>query len=200
MRPNVLSNHRFDPAYAEREKKRKANRDSQRKSHEDATTDYEDEQREAAFAQFKGSCWCCRKKGHHSPKCPDKDKPKLEWAFNKTKEMQHAQQAMNTVGTNTGKERSVTSTTTSATTQANSSDTPFWAGGAVYVQLNQSMIQGERVSFLSLEDLKKKIILDSGSSAHVFCNSEYLANETWDAKDSLTLVTNGGPFQTRKRG
>ena len=60
---NVLSHHRFDPAYAERKKKRKANRDSQRKSQEDATTDHEDEQHEAAFVQFEARVGAAERKG-----------------------------------------------------------------------------------------------------------------------------------------
>ena len=47
------------------------------------------------FAQMEGSCYCCCKRGHLSSRCPEKSKPKSEWAANKTKEVIHAQQVIN---------------------------------------------------------------------------------------------------------
>ena len=194
---SVSSNHHFDPACAEREKKRKANRDKQKSEHEQVQ-DQDVEQREAAFAQFEGKCWCCGKTTHLSPKCPLKDsEPKSEWAINKTKEMQHAQHA--TSGTEQANdERSVAASTATTTTQASSSDHPFWAGGAGFFQIVQAMVNGQ-VSFLQFEDLKDVMLLDSASSAHVFCN-EKMVDSAWNADESLALATNGGPFCASRKG
>ena len=129
--------------------------------------------------------------------------PKKEWAINKTKEMQHAQHAINAKGTNQQQEQAneqqsvITSTTTSSTTDS-SSDHPFWAGRAGFFQVMEAMIQGG-VSFLQLEDLKDLIMLNSASSAHVFCNEKML-DRMWDTQEKLTLAMNGGLFQTSKKG
>ena len=158
----------------------------------------EDEQCEATFAQFEGKCWCCGKPGHKSPQCSEKNKPKKEWAMHKTKEMQHAQHMINGVDSDTIEERSVATTQSTTTSTANSSDRPFWVGGAGFFQVMQAMVQDE-VSFLQFKDLKDMILLDSASSAHVFCNEKML-DKTWDAEQHLALTTNGGPFQTSKKG
>ena len=55
-----------------------------------------------------------------------------------------------------------------------------------------------QVSNLQIEDLKDLIILDSASSAHVFCNKK-MVEGTRDADEHLALAMNGGPFQTSKK-
>ena len=196
---NVLSNHRFDSAYTDREKKRKANRDKQKLEHDEQVLEPEEEQREAAFAQFEGKCWCCGKQGHRSPKCPQKDKPKSEWAINNTKEMQHAQQIIEgTESDQASDARSTAASSTTATTQASSSERPFWAGGAGFFQLTQG-VNGGQVSYLQFEDLRDMLLLDSASSAHVFCNKR-MVDKTWETDTSLSLATNGGPFETSTKG
>ena len=194
---NVLSNHRFDAAYLEREKKRKANRDKQQAERDEQSQEQElEQQREATFAQFEGKCWCCGKTGHRSPSCPHKNsKPKNEWAINKTKEMQHAQQIIDNADTHD--DPSVTASTTTTTSEASSSR-PFWAGGAGFFQIQQAMVEGQ-MSFLQLEDLKDMILLDSASSAHVFCNED-MVDTVWETNRGLALATNGGPFQTSTKG
>jgi hypothetical protein len=49
-----------------------------------------EEETELSFAQMEGMCYCCGKKGHKSPDCRHKDKPKSEWAIHKaTQKSQH---------------------------------------------------------------------------------------------------------------
>jgi hypothetical protein len=80
---DILSNHRFDNSGALNKKKW-----SQSKKNEDGTsTNKEDGSKETSFAQVgkdKETCYCCGKKGHISPECPQKNTIKKEdWAFRK---------------------------------------------------------------------------------------------------------------------
>ena len=47
----------------------------------------EQEALKLSFAQMEGRCYCCGKPDHKSPKCCYKNKPKSEWAINKTPEI-----------------------------------------------------------------------------------------------------------------
>ena len=41
------------------------------------------------------TCYCCGKKGHVSPKCPEKDKiPREDWAIRKAEQHMQAEQMM----------------------------------------------------------------------------------------------------------
>ena len=167
--------------------------------------DQDIEQREASFAQFEGKCWCCGKKGHHSPKCPQcGSAPKADWAAGKTKEMQHAQHVIDDASSECANDDCTAATSTSATTmQASSSEHPFWAtGGTNCFQIVQAMIPdhaSEQVSLLQYDDLKDLLLLDSASLMHVFCNED-VVDRAWDNDQCLTLATNGGPFETCKKG
>jgi hypothetical protein len=52
----------------------------------------EDEEVNLSFAQLQGKRCSCRKAGHKSPSCRDKNKPKDEWAINKA-QLTHEQAA-----------------------------------------------------------------------------------------------------------
>jgi hypothetical protein len=93
---NGLSNHSFDPKYFENRKKTQEKEQKMRddKKERDDENKAEEKPKEINFAQLEGMCYCCGKKGQRNPKCPDKNKPKKDWAINKTKEAVFIQTAV----------------------------------------------------------------------------------------------------------
>jgi hypothetical protein len=79
---SILSNHRLDNSGVLNKKKW-----FQSKKNEDETPkNKEDGSKETSFAQAgkDKTCYCCRKKGHISPECPQKNAIKKEdWVFRK---------------------------------------------------------------------------------------------------------------------
>ena len=188
MVTNILSNHKYDDAYAERLKQNKQNCEKQQNENE------EDKQQLITFLQFEGKCWCCSKKGHQSPQCPDNNKPKRDWAINKMQQMQAAQQAIISDMLTWEESANITAsmqkedTTVTTTTQG----TPFWAGGAGFCQIMAAMTRNE-VSLVQLSELEELLVLDNASSEHVICNNK-LVDKIWESDTKLALATNGGPF------
>ena len=92
---SIPNNHRFDLAYAAQLKKRKGK--------EKALKDKDKDEQEAPkilFAQMEGRCYCCGKPYHKSPNCHHKkNKPKNEWAINKTREIIQAQSRVTAAST-----------------------------------------------------------------------------------------------------
>jgi hypothetical protein len=80
---NVLSNHQFDIAKI-------AIKNPNNKWNNQSKNDPEQNKINLSFAQLEAKCFCCGKIGHKSPQCCFKDKPKAEWAINKSQQS-HAQ-------------------------------------------------------------------------------------------------------------
>ena len=115
-----------------------------------------------AFVQMIGKCYCCGSPNHKSPECPHKDKPKAQWAINQSNIITDMTQP--TVNDGNNNQRGV----------------PAW--------------QGTHIQFAEMSmwrEMKDWILLDSQSSATVFCNSAYVEN-IHKAKSPLQLATNGG--------
>jgi len=76
---DALSNHKIDPKYWENKQRAKAQHREEKSTPPPSTG--------ANFAQRDSSkltCYCCGKKGHSSPNCPDKDKiPRDQWYVNR---------------------------------------------------------------------------------------------------------------------
>ena len=154
---NVLSNHRFDPNYSEKKKKKQTqSKDKDKESKED-----KEEAPELSFAQMEGKCYCCGKGGHKSPQCRHKDKPKSEWAINKTPQIVAAQ---NVMSARDDESTAAASQTASQNNQSNtdaSNTMPFsWMG---------AQIAGVSVAQTGAE-MRDWILLDSQSSVDLFCN------------------------------
>ena len=78
---DILANHKHDNYSLKKDEKYKKQDEDDNKS----TTS------ETSFAQFNGvTCYCCGKKGHKSPQCPEKEtRPRDQWAIRRAE--QHLQ-------------------------------------------------------------------------------------------------------------
>ena len=190
---NVLSNHRFDPAYAENKKKR---REHEKKSHsnkESTDKPSEDEPVQLSFAQIEGRCYCCGKKGHNSPKCRDNSKPKSEWYINKTKEAQFLQQQSSAGGSNSGGDQASVAASTNNSTSNTTAEKEIQFSWAF------SQFPMEHAMFAQTSaDMRNWILLDNESTVDLFCNRDMVSNIR-DAGQTLVLATNGGPAQITQK-
>jgi hypothetical protein len=178
---NVLSNHRFDAKYFENKKKNLEKERKSRDEKKDKSSDQESQEapREINFAQLEGMCYCCGKKGHRSPKCPDKDKPKKDWVINKTKEAAFIQTAV----ARGGDAQSVISAPAALTQEEN----PSFGWMACGIVMHQ--VQSE---------MKDWVLLDTASTVSVFCNKE-MVKQIRDAPRVLQVQTNAGVFTADKK-
>ena len=135
---------------------------------------------------MEGKCYCCGKAGHKSPACRFRNKPKEEWAINKSQQS-HVQ-------TQPSSEASVVINNTSVATSSHGNqptaeagtETPGWAGTHVHCQFYQA------------DEMKDWILLDNQSTTTIFCNKD-LVSDIRDVDDSMNLYTNGGVLHTTKK-
>ena len=158
------------------------------KNAEDGKEKDDDEDVSLSFAQMEGKCYCCRKAGHKSPLCRDKNKPKEQWAINKARQS-HAQAA--------GSDRStvasvdVPNQATQATSPRPSSggSQTGWAGTHIDLQFHQFT-----------DEMRDWILLDNQSSVTIFCNKDMVNNvRESENGQSMYLATNGGTLVTTKK-
>jgi hypothetical protein len=179
---SILSDHKFDEAYLEarKERKQRAEKEKQQKEPELAN------ETELNFSQSEGVCYCCGKKGHKSPQCKRKNKPKSEWVINKTKEAAFISQAQSHV-TNPD-DQSVVASVNNAPTETQSSNLQQgevklfnWMAIALLFDQHQE------------NQMKEWVLLDTGSTVNVFCNPDMVKNIV-KAEKALTINTNAGEF------
>jgi hypothetical protein len=149
---NVLSNHKFDDKYYENRKKnqdRKNKEDKKVKEDGDLPSEL---LKEINFAQLEGAFYCCDKKGHRSPKCPEKLKDKKDWAINKTKEAAFIQSAVSA--------RADGQSVASAPPATSQEQNPFgWMACSIALgQIDESM--------------REWVLINTASTVNVFCNKE----------------------------
>ena len=172
---DILSNYKWDSSKAKWDKNKQKGTP---KGDDDTASTASLASTEASFAQKgKKQCFCCGNEGHFSPDCPDKDKPKSQWAVKKAmNNLQTAQEAE-------AKDDDVSqvSDAHSMTSSMRSSRRAGFSG----VQLNQ----------LGQDDLtlrmKNDIILDNGSTLSIFSNPE-MVEGVHKSKCNLKMATNGG--------
>jgi hypothetical protein len=168
---NVLSNHKFNEKFYENRKK---NQD-EKKTKDDQ--EGRDPPKEINFAQLKGTCYCCGKKGHHNPKCPEKNKDKKDWAINKTREAAFIQSAVTA--------RTDSQSVVLAPAAANQEQNPFrWMACSITLgQLNDSM--------------RHWVLIDTASTVNFFCSRELVRNVRKAVP--LTVHTNAGTFTVQEK-
>jgi hypothetical protein len=121
-----------------------------------------------SFATIEGKCYCCGKGGHKSPACRMKDKiPKDEWAINKAKVSEQSH------------------VTTEVKSDTSSQEVKGWCGAHIHFQ------------FFHGSAMKDWILLDSGSTANLFCNPK-LVTDIRTVNETLELSTNGGLLFTNQ--
>ena len=143
-----------------------------------------------SFTQLEGKCYVCRKGGHRSNTCQDRDKiPKEEWAINKAKNKSiSAQQYVHADATSnalTSEASNQDDQKEEASLQAN----PLaWIGCHLVTTINNTWFQGFQKYFANMRDI---ILLDNQSEVSLFCNSKMVENIMQGAHQ-LQIITNGG--------
>ena len=167
---DIMSNHRFD-----NQKEIKKKYQDQKKKDEDGKV-----KKESSFAQAKKdmTCYCCGKKGHIVPDCPEKDTRKREdWAVKK-----------GAVHTQDKTEKSDESEKTKEVNEKKVGWSAF------------------QISLMNEEDedkktnnrrLKNSIILDNGSTLSIFANSD-MVNNIRKSDTILQLATNAGTRESNQ--
>ncbi len=154
---DILSNHKHD------------RRGSQTKTKKDWKSDKQDDETlstitmntsKTSFAQGNAksfTCFCCRKKGHISPKCPEKNSRKKEdWAIKKAELHMQAEQDENEQGDNQSTSSNVAST---------SSKRVGWSG--LLIETGENLYNNDHKMGTRL---KNWITLDNGSTLSLFSN------------------------------
>jgi hypothetical protein len=167
--------------YRESKKKNKDTKDKTDKTKDRKKyKDSDDVPTELNFAFLEVSSYCCGKKGHRSPQCNKKDEiPKNEWAINKTAEailIQATPQKNSTNG------RTQVKPAPGPPLTPSSSMLPFrWMAMNIQMKILNN-------------EMKNWVLLDTGSTVHVFCN-EVLVKNIQSTQEQLHITTNAGTFK-----
>ena len=161
---DILSNHKQDSHKTRRDRARQ-------KDEKDETT----KTSEASFAQNENTkmCYCCGKKGHVCPKCPEKDKiPREDWVICKAELHMQAEQKKDDEASQSDK----------------SSKKTGWSRMQVCLMDKKKDISSK---------MKDDIILDSRSTLSIFANPE-LVEGIQKSKSTLEIATNARTWLTSR--
>ena len=156
-----------------------------------AKKDEEDKvKKETSFAQKKDSssktvtCYCCGKKGHVSPDCPEKDsRKKADWAFKKEKNFNQDKADVSEVASNV---------------DDSEDDNSYRSGKKQGWSCMQLSLMNEETNNSRMKSrMKDSIILDNGSTLSIFGNPELVSNIR-KSDVTLQLATNAGTQESNQ--
>jgi hypothetical protein len=178
---DALSNHKIDKRYFDLKKKAR----DEKPNHIERKEKNEDDGSKRSFAQGskeKMTCYCCGKKGHAAPECPDKNKiPKEQWHVNKA--MSHLQDK--------GKE--------DYNSEQAVQKKKAWSGFQQCHNTTENEDMGDVQEFSNIE-LKDVFILDTGSTIGATIMNPRLLSNVKTTTSPLEMVTNAGTKKLFKKG
>ena len=180
---HVLTQHRFDPAFYDRQKKnrqRNTNNNQQDRSDNDGSG-------RTSFAQMRPGdmCFCCGSRNHKSPQCPDKNKRREDWWDRKTLARMSAAQTNdnNNQAPADSSQHSIPATPSdNSVAQQSVASTDGWGST---VGINSMII------CMTNRDYSDRIILDSGSAFSLFKDAHRVTNIR-PAPTTMIMATNAG--------
>ena len=169
---DILANHKHDNYSLKKDEKYKKQDEDGNKSTASETS----------FAQFSGvTCYCCGKKGHKSPQCPEKDtRPRDQWAIRRAE--QHLQAEADGDDDDDG---SIASHATSGTNR--SFQNKGWSG-----------LQVNLMNHEDNQSMRESISLDNGSTLSLFCNPE-LVKDIRQSNTTLKMHTKAGSKESNQQ-
>ena len=187
----VLSNCPFDKGWSNNYKKKK--RDENNNNNKQENND--EEQPVLTMAQIEGKCYCCGSPKHRSNKCPERTtRAREDWVINKAA----AAANLHTVPTQENDNVSVATAppTIHRQQETQQADSPQVQTNVPELwQLTMMFKQSTTTPYK--QQMKNKVILDSGSLIDVFTSAEKVTNIR-PSLTTLAIGTNGGTFHTNK--
>jgi uncharacterized glyoxalase superfamily protein PhnB len=184
---DILSNHGFDNR-GDLNKKKWSNK-TRKNADENTSSKTTNETTKTSFAQGSKDkiCYCCRKKGHMSPECPDKNSiKKKDWHIKKAIQY-YMEAAKADVHQNDQLDGDNESTTSKASSRIG------WSG--LLIEEKESMYNDDQDA---KDRLKNCITLDNGSTLSLFSNPELVQN-IQALNKTFSLATNAGVTQSNRK-
>ena len=176
---DVLSNHTFDPKYAQVQKEKKEQKKKKDKKNKDSALS-------TSFAQKESVCYCCGKAGHTSKTCRNKNKISAEkWHVHKV--MTNHQSA----------KTSGNSENTGNTKSAAKSDDEGWSG---FQQCHDVGFTANQNSGDKFEFLKESFILDTGSTIGATVMNPKFVKNIRESENTVLMSTNAGTKEMKMDG
>jgi hypothetical protein len=139
------------------------------------------------FSHIISKCHCCGKPGHQLTTCKRKNKPKEEWAINKTQQdLQNFVQTKLNPKTTDQNTLQTSNTDQITNTSATSTRTTGWVGAHA------------KFVFFRSPEMQDWILLDNQSSITAFSNKN-LVNNIRETDYVLDQHTNGGILTTKMK-